>query len=42
VTRHAETQERTGLLLAEDVPRVIEQAERHWIWLMTPSASSSH
>jgi len=40
VARHAEAQERAGLLLAEDVPRVIEQADRHWNWLMPPSASS--
>ena len=30
VTRHAETLVRSGWLLVEDVPRVIEQAERHW------------
>ena len=34
VTRHAETQVQAGLLLAEDVSRVVEQAERHWNWLM--------
>jgi hypothetical protein len=26
--------ERARLLLAEDVPRVIERAERHWNWLL--------
>jgi hypothetical protein len=40
VRRHAETLARSGSLLAEDVPRVVEQGERRWIWLMTPSADS--
>ena len=35
VRRHAETLARSGFLLAEDVPRVVEQAERRFIWLMT-------
>jgi hypothetical protein len=40
VRRHAETLARSGFLLAEDIPRVVEQAERRWIWLMTPSPAS--
>ena len=40
VTRHAETLVGTGWLLVEDVPRVIEQAERHWTWLMARPAPS--
>jgi Alpha/beta hydrolase domain len=34
--RHAETLTQAGFLLAEDVPRVVEQAERWWTWLMPP------
>jgi Alpha/beta hydrolase domain len=34
VRRHAETLTRAGFLLVEDVPRVVEQAERGWTWLM--------
>ena len=34
VRRHAETLARSGFLLVEDVPRVVEQAERSWTWLM--------
>jgi len=34
VKRHAETLARSGFLLAEDMPRVVEQAERGWTWLM--------
>jgi alpha/beta hydrolase family protein len=36
VRRHAETLARAGFLLVEDVPRVVEQAERGWIWLIPP------
>jgi len=36
VRRHAETLTRVGFLLVEDVPRVVEQAERGWTWLMPP------
>ena len=36
VRRHAETLTRAGFLLVEDVPRVVEQAERGWTWLMPP------
>jgi alpha/beta hydrolase family protein len=36
VRRHAETLTQAGWLLAEDVPRVVEQAERGWTWLMPP------
>ena len=35
VKRHAETLARSGFLLAEDVPGVVENSERHWTWLMT-------
>ncbi len=34
VRRHADTLLRAGLLLDEDVPRVVEQAERGWVRLM--------
>jgi hypothetical protein len=40
VRRHAETLARSGFLLVEDVPRVVEQAERSWTWLM-PSLPAS-
>jgi hypothetical protein len=40
VRRHAETLARSGYLLVEDVPRVVEQAERSWTWLM-PSLPAS-
>ena len=33
---HAESLTQAGLLLAEDVPRVVKQAERGWAWLMPP------
>ena len=36
VRRHAETLTQAGWLLAEDVPRVVEQAERAWTWRMPP------
>ena len=36
VRHHAETLTRAGWLLAEDLPRVVEQAERAWTWLMPP------
>jgi hypothetical protein len=35
VKRHAEALARSGFLLVEDVPGVVERAERHWTWLMT-------
>jgi len=34
VARYSEALVQSGWLLVEDVPRVIEQAERHWTWLM--------
>jgi len=34
VARYAEALVQSGWLLVEDVPRVIEPAERHWTWLM--------
>jgi hypothetical protein len=34
-TRAAESLVGDGLLLREDVPRVLERAERHWDWLMS-------
>lgn len=40
VRRHAETLSRSGFLLVEDVPRVVEQAERGWTWLMSPLPAS--
>ncbi len=40
VRRHAEMLARSGFLLVEDVPRVVEQAERSWTWLM-PSLPAS-
>jgi len=40
VRRQAETLSRSGFLLAEDVPRAVEQAERRWIWLMAPGSGS--
>ena len=40
VRRHAETLTRGGFLLVEDVPRVVEQAERGWTWLMPPLPAS--
>ena len=36
VRRHAEALTQAGWLLAEDVPRVVEQAERGWTWRMPP------
>jgi hypothetical protein len=41
VKRHADTQARAGFLLVEDVPRVVERAERAWIWLMGQSAAAN-
>ena len=38
--RQAETLAKAGFLLPEDVPRVVEQAERSWTWLM-PSLPAS-
>ena len=35
VRRQAETLVRSGFLLGEDVPRVVEQAERRWHFVMT-------
>jgi len=40
VRRHAETLVRAGFLLVEDVPRVVEQVERGWTWLMPPVPAS--
>jgi hypothetical protein len=40
VRRHAEMLARSGFLLVEDVPRVVEQAERGWTWLMPPLPAS--
>jgi hypothetical protein len=40
VRRHAETLSRSGFLLVEDVPRVVEQAERGWTWLMSSPPGS--
>ena len=40
VRRHAETLVRSGFLLAEDTPRVVEQAERGWNRLMPPVPAS--
>jgi hypothetical protein len=40
VRRHAETLVRSGFLLAEDAPRVVEQAERGWNRLMPPVPAS--
>src|SRR5215470_7448744 len=34
VRRQAEALTRAGFLLAEDVPRVVEQAQHRWVWLM--------
>jgi hypothetical protein len=34
-TRAAESLVSEGLLLREDVPRVLERAERHWDWLLS-------
>jgi hypothetical protein len=31
---HAQTLARSGFLLVEDIPRVVERAERSWTWLM--------
>jgi len=40
VRRHAGTLVQSGFLLGEDLPHVVEQAERQWIWLMeAPPAS---
>ena len=36
VRRQAEALTRAGFLLAEDVPHVVEQAERRWVWLIPP------
>jgi hypothetical protein len=36
VRRHAEALVRAGFLLAEDMPRVVEQAERGWNRLIPP------
>src|SRR5882762_5797539 len=41
VRRHAETLVRAGFLLVEDVPRVVEQVERGWTWLMPPVPASN-
>jgi hypothetical protein len=40
VRRHAETLTHAGFILAEDAPRVVEQAERAWTWLMPPLPAS--
>lgn len=40
VRRHAETLVRSGFLLVEDVPGVVERAERHWTWVMTHTPTS--
>ena len=40
VRRQAETLAQSGFLLAEDVPRVVEQAERRWTWLMSSHPAS--
>jgi hypothetical protein len=40
VRRQAESLARSGFLLVEDVPRVVEQAERRWAWLMPPRPAS--
>jgi Alpha/beta hydrolase domain len=40
VRRHAEALVRSGFLLAEDTPRVVEQAERGWNRLMPPVPAS--
>ena len=34
VRRHADALARSGFLLVEDVPRVVEQADRGWTWLL--------
>ena len=39
--RHADTLVRAGFLLVEDVPRVVEHAERAWFWLMGASAAAN-
>jgi len=38
IKRRAEPLARSGFLLAEDVPHVVEQAERGWTWLMSPAS----
>jgi FMN phosphatase YigB (HAD superfamily) len=40
VRRHAEALTRSGFLLGEDTPRVVEQAERGWDRLMPPVPAS--
>ena len=40
VKRHADALARAGFLLAEDVPRVVERAERSWLWLMGPAPAA--
>ena len=39
VRRHADALVRMGFLLLDDVPRVVENAERAWLWLMGPPAA---
>ena len=40
VRRQAETLARSGFLLGEDLPHIVEHAERHWIWLMAAPPAS--
>ena len=40
VRRQAKTLVRSGFLLVEDVPTVVDRAERAWTWLMTPAPAS--
>lgn len=40
VRQHADTLVRSGFLLVEDVPGVVERAERHWTWVMARAPTS--